>query len=125
MNYGNPFFWFLGILGLGFVGIVWWLRDLIDEITKSATRHARANVGSYVKCGALMLTASIAAFDQAFHPLTTEQATKLAWWDWAILFFKPFAAALAVLIAYLQAPTTGHEPAKPPTNPPFSTTPNP
>lgn len=101
------------------IGAIWFLRGAIFAVTSQAAEHAKTYAIAYVKGGALVAIAMLAAFEQAFHPLTTEMALKLAWWDWAILFFKPLAAGLAVIVAFLDRSVTRAKEEKAATTPPF------
>lgn len=91
-------------------------RGVIRTLLEAAKAHAAAYAPAYVKGGALVLIAMLAAFEQAFQPLTVEQAAHLAWWDWAIRFFKPIAAGLAVVVAFFDRSSA--QPPNPPTRPP-------
>lgn len=82
-------------------GLALFLRKALAEVAAAAGVHAKTYAAAYVKGGALVLMAMIAAFDQAFTPLTADAARALTWWGWAVLFFKPVAAGLAVVVAFL------------------------
>lgn len=101
---------FLCLVAVIVGGLGLFLRSALAEVAAAAGVHAKTYAAAYVKGGALVLMAMIAAFDQAFTPLTVETAKALSWWGWAILFFKPVAAGLAVVVAFLDK-TAGTPPA--------------
>lgn len=106
-NYPAIAFWIFVAAAVGLiVAAVFFLRSAIGaSIITAASAHARIYAVAYVKGAVLILIAMISSFDEAFHPLTVEQAASLAWWDWAILFLKPVAAGCAVLVAFLDRST--------------------
>lgn len=112
----NPLYVFLLIMALLFASTYYLLRGTVNELRQSAAEHARAYAVVYVKGSALVMLAMFSSFDESFRPLTREVADKQAWWDWAILFSKPMAAGLAVVVAFLDRSA---ERAREKTNPPF------
>lgn len=111
-------FFTIGMLAI-VVGVGYFLRGALFSVTSVAAQHASKYAIAYVKGSALIIIAMLAAFEQAFQPLTAELAARLSWWDWAILFFKPIAAGFAVLVAFLdKSASTATQPAGT-TTPPF------
>jgi hypothetical protein len=110
-------FFTVGTLAI-IVGVGYFLRGALFSVTSQAAQHASRYAIAYVKGGALIIIAMLAAFEQAFQPLTAELAARLSWWDWAILFFKPIAAGFAVLVAFLDKSAASAPPAGN-TQPPF------
>lgn len=92
---------FAGICLVVIGGMGFFLRGALFNITTAAAEHAKIYAVAYVKGGALILLAMLASFDENFRNLTKEAAVLLPWWGWTILYLKPIAAALAVLVAFL------------------------
>lgn len=84
-----------------FGGLAWVLRGVISALTKLAAEHARVYSVAYIKCGALVAIAVGATFTETFWALTKEEAAAYQWWNWIIVFWKPLAAGLATLIAFM------------------------
>jgi cytochrome bd-type quinol oxidase subunit 2 len=105
----SPFYFFIALC-LVLLGTVFYvLRDTVRELTQSAAAHAKDNSLAYAKGAGLVAIAVLAAFDEAFRNLTKEQAAALAWWHWAMLFFKPIAAGGAVFVAFIDR-SAGQQP---------------
>lgn len=90
-------FCFLVIVG----GIGWLLRGAVGSIATQAAEHAKTFAAAYVKCTALVALAMGGVFVETFSTLSQETAARMAWWGWAVLMWKPLAAGLAVLVAFL------------------------
>ena len=95
----NPLLVFLCIIALMAAGLVWFAHkaDLGDTLAE----HAKLYVRPYVKGTMLITIAAVSAFDEAFRNLTPEVAAAMTWWQWASLYFKPYLAGGAVLVAFL------------------------
>ncbi len=103
----TPFIWFLLITGgisLFFGWIIWY-----TGIFPVMAAHVQENVADFAWGIALILAAMLASFDQNFASLTRVQMESMTWLNWAILFFKPLAAGLAVFIALVK-PKIGVKP---------------
>jgi cytochrome bd-type quinol oxidase subunit 2 len=83
------------------LGFRFLFAGIAEEIKGEARAHARYYALSYVKCFALVSIAMGACFTETFWNLTPEDAAAYAWWNWVILFWKPIAAGLATLLAFL------------------------
>lgn len=92
---------FVALALLIVLGAARFFRASLEEISGAAKEHAKLYAVAYVKGGALVALAMLASFDEAFRTLTRETAAGLSWWGWALLFFKPISAGLAVLVAFL------------------------
>lgn len=77
------------------------LRGTWAELAKQAQLHAAAYAVSYLKGTALILIAGGACFTETFGSLTAAEAASWQWWDWMVAFWKPVAAALACMVAFL------------------------
>ena len=84
-----------------FGGIAWMLRGTWSVLATQAQVHAATYALSYMKGAALILIASGACFTETFGNLTPTEAAAWAWWDWAVAFWKPVAAGLATMVAFL------------------------
>lgn len=114
----SPFNYFVALC-LVLLGTVFYvMRDTIKELTRSASVHAKDNSLAYAKGAGLITIGVLAAFDEAFRNLTKEQAAALAWWHWAILFFKPISAGGAVFVAFIDRSSSQQPEPKPETNKP-------
>lgn len=104
-------------------GVCYFLRGTIQGITSTAAAHAKTYSVAYVKGGALILIAAGAAFETGYQTLAAPIQNTLQWAPYAIFFWKPIAAGLAVLVAFLdrsaQNATKEAEVAKGQTNPPI------
>lgn len=101
---------FVGFVAIILVILYIALRRAIASVLEQVGSHAKTYSLAYVKGGALILVTMLASFKESFHALTFEMAEKLAWWDWAILFFGPIASGLAVLVAFLDRSIPGSPP---------------
>lgn len=119
----QPLIVFAACVLLMLAALGYFLRGALFSISTQAAAHAKTYAVAYVKGGALITLAMLAAFDESFRTLTREAALALPWWGWALLFFKPIAAGLAVLVAFLDRSTQRAEQIKtgntiPPFTPP-------
>lgn len=97
---------------------------VLEEMKQQAKVHARYYALAYIKCFALVAIASGACFTETFWGLSKQEAAGYAWWNWAIAFWKPVAAGLATLCAFLdrsgQTATAKKESDEANSKPPFS-----
>ena len=84
------------ILGLGFL-----LRNMVKSLADTAGQHAGKYAISYVKGSALIMISMMASFQETWGMVTASDVRLWQWWDFVISFAKPFAAGLAVLVAFL------------------------
>lgn len=126
----SPFLLFSSacLISAAFIG--WFFRGALSSLRGIASDHAKTYAVAYVKGGCLVLIAMGSAFKETFQPLTIEQANRMEWWDWAIAFFSPLLAGLAVLAAFLDRSTqrasedkASEDKAKALTAPPFQVQP--
>jgi len=96
-----PLITFVVVL-LVFLGVgLWFFRGVINVLGTLAADHARVYAVSYIKGAALIAIAAGACFTETFSNLTAEEAARLSWWSWMVLFWKPIAAGLATMCAFL------------------------
>jgi len=92
---------FLLLLVTTVAGVAWMLRGTWRVLATQAQVHAATYALSYIKGAALILIASGACFTETFGNLTPTDAAGWQWWDWAVAFWKPVAAGLATMVAFL------------------------
>jgi hypothetical protein len=115
-----PLYTFLSIIALIIGGALWFFRGAIFAVSTAAAEHAKVYAVAYVKGGALVSIAMLSSFDETFRNLTRDTAATLPWWGWAVLFFKPLSAALAVLAAFLDRSITRAKEERAATTPPYT-----
>lgn len=122
MNF--PFLAFIVIL-VGLIAWMCWLFwDALNNVANAAAEHAKLHTISYIKGAALIAIGVGASFEAEFKDLSVDQSIAMAWWAWSIKFWKPIAAGLAVLIAFLDRSFSKPNDEKPKPQPP-PPTPNP
>lgn len=99
--------------------IVWFLRGALLGISSTAAEHAKTYAVAYVKGGALIFIAAGTAFDQGFSSLSASLQASMPWAPYAIFFWKPVAAGLAVLVAFLDRSIVRAKEEKAATTPPY------
>lgn len=115
MNWSSPFTWFIGIVLIG-AGLAWWIwRDLIDEIIRQITSHAKGNTRRYVRGFVYVAVAGLSDLKEVFTNLSKDVADIMPWWSWIVLFTTPLLGMLVTLGAYLD--TSAHNKNDPPPAP--------
>lgn len=76
-------------------------KGVLLQVAAQAQEHAQYYAVAYVKCFALCAIATGACFTETFWSLTKADTDAYQWWNWMILFWKPIAAGMATLLAFL------------------------
>lgn len=92
---------FLLLIVSGLCAVAYLLRGTWSALAMQAQVHATAYAVSYLKGGALILIAGGACFTETFGNVTKAEAAAWEWWDWAVAFWKPVAAGLACMVAFV------------------------
>lgn len=103
-------------------GMGYFLRATLSSVATVASIHAKIYAVAYVKGGALMLIAAGAAFDTGFAALPQAVQASMPWAIYVIFFWKPIAAGLSVLVAFLDRSTQRAAEDSKGANTPFATT---
>ena len=103
-------------------GMGYFLRATLSSVASVASIHAKIYALAYVKGGALMLIAAGAAFDTGFAALSQTVQQSMPWAIYVIFFWKPIAAALSVLVAFLDRSSQRADEGSSKATAPFATT---
>lgn len=102
-------------------------RPVIRALGDTAKSHFQLYGVAYVKGACLILLAVGGTFKETWAPITAEQASQFAVWDWIIKLSAPLLAGISVLAAFLDRSMQSADDKKAEqdarTNPPFPRTP--
>jgi hypothetical protein len=120
------FYWFLGLFAVGLAAVIYVFRGTWNSIANEMADHAKTYAIAYTVGGALIFIAAGTQFEQSYYALDGKMQDSMPWAPYVVFFWKPVAAGLTTLVAFLNrsieraqevrrnAPTPDNQPAKVP-----------